>query len=78
VAVTIFSHLWTSVLQTHSCVSSGFRRRVYEVFALLACNKALVGSYLPTFRDSLSDEDVGEDCLTHGVGTSRLSRNVGN
>jgi hypothetical protein len=33
---------------------SGFRRGVVEVFALLGYCAAYVGSYLPTFRDSLS------------------------
>ena len=35
------------------CEISGFRRGVVEVFALLRCYAAWVGSWLPTFRDNL-------------------------
>jgi hypothetical protein len=35
-------------------VTSHFRRGVNNVFALLGRKAALVGSYLPTFWDSLS------------------------
>ena len=51
-------------------MSSDFRHGVNEVFAHVERYKALVGSYLPRFTDRLSDENVGEDCLTHGDGTS--------
>jgi len=46
---------------------SGFRRGVNEVFALLGCYAASIGSYWPTFRDNLEREkqfvkaQMGED-----------------
>jgi len=45
-----------SFLHQHTfiCLSSGFRSSVNEVFALLGRYAALIGSYLPTFRESLS------------------------
>ena len=36
------------------CVISSFRRGVNEILALLGCYTALIGSYLPMFRDNLS------------------------
>ena len=36
------------------CVIFGFCRGVNDVLALLGCYAAMTGSYLPTFRDSLS------------------------
>ena len=36
------------------CVISSNRWGVNEVFALLRCYAAFIGSYLPTFRDSLA------------------------
>ena len=36
------------------CVIAGFHRCVKEIFSLLACCAAYIGSYLPTFRDNLS------------------------
>jgi hypothetical protein len=38
----------------HVCVSSGSRCGANEILAVLGCYAALVGSYLPTFRDNLS------------------------
>jgi hypothetical protein len=44
----------TSVLiLCEKCVTSGFRRGVNEIFALLGCYAALIGSYLPTFRENV-------------------------
>jgi len=37
-----------------TCLISAFRRIVKEIFALQGCYSALIGSYLPTFRDNLS------------------------
>jgi hypothetical protein len=34
-----------------SCVISGFLRGVNEVLAVLGCYAALIGCYLPTFRN---------------------------
>jgi len=53
-------------------VISGFQRSVIELFSLLECYTALIGSQAPTFwityRNALTLED----------GTDRLSRNFGN
>lgn len=35
------------------CMTSAFRRGAYDVFALLGCYAALIGSQVMTFRDSL-------------------------
>jgi len=58
-------------------MTSGFRLGVNEVFALLECYAALNGSYLLTFRDSLS-VPKRLDYLTLKNRTDRLRRNVGN
>jgi hypothetical protein len=44
--------------------------------ALLGCYAPLIGSYLPTFRDSLMVHLQGSSSPRNG--TNRLSRNVGN
>jgi len=51
---------------------SDFCHGVNEVFSLLGRHAALIGSYKPTFRDSLSV--LG--CLTLEDGTNRLSQKV--
>jgi hypothetical protein len=60
---------------------SGLRRGVNEIFAVLGCHAAFIGSYLPTFRDNQSvlcwkvkflDFLVLEDWI------DSLSRNVDN
>jgi hypothetical protein len=55
------------------CLTSGFRRGVNEIFALLGCYAALIGSYLVTFQVNLSDP-----ALLFDEGKDRLSRNVRN
>jgi hypothetical protein len=61
--------------------------QIYEIFALLGCYSALIGSYLPTFRNNPSvpfpraKQSKGNfflDCLTLEDGTDMLARNVGN
>jgi hypothetical protein len=52
------------------CDISGFRRDADEICVLLGYCTALSGSYVPTFRDNLSDFFTLED------GTDRLFRNV--
>ena len=67
------------------CVTLGFRRGLNEMFALLRCYAAQIGSKLPTFRNNLpvpsssvkQYKKNGLDCLTVGDGTVRLSGKVG-
>jgi hypothetical protein len=42
-------------MNEEGCVISGFCRCVNEIFALLGCYAAYIGSELPTFRDYLSN-----------------------
>jgi len=49
---------------------SGFSRGINKVFGLLECYAALIGSYLPTFRDSPA---LSLDCLTLEDGADRPS-----
>ena len=66
-----------------SCVISDFRRDVDEICALLGYYAALIGIYVPTFRDNPSapssrvKKSKKTDFLTLKDGTDRLSRNVG-
>jgi hypothetical protein len=50
---------------------------VIEVLALLECYMAWVGSWLPTFQDSLSFPSSGVKQSKEN-GTNRLSCNIGN
>jgi hypothetical protein len=59
-------------------VISGFRCGVNEIFALVGCYAAQIGSQLPTFRDNLSVPSSRATVVTLEDGTDTLSRNVGN
>jgi hypothetical protein len=59
------------------CVTSGFRRSVNEIFVLLGCYTALIGSYLMTFIDNVSSPSSKVFFSNFEDGTDRLSRNVG-
>lgn len=58
---------------------SGLRRDVNEVFGVLGCYRALTGSSLLTFRDSLSapSSSINQSEALKG-GTDRMYRNDGN
>jgi len=59
--------------------SSGFQCGVNEFFTLLRINASLVGSWLPTFQDSLSvPYSRVKQSLTLEYGTDRLPWIVGN
>ena len=72
----------------NNCEISCFRHSVNEVFALLGCYAALIGSKLLMFRDSYRRFGMVYlshiqglaflDCLTFEDETERLTRNVGN
>jgi hypothetical protein len=59
--------------------SLGFQSGVNKFYTLLTINASLVGSWLPTFQDSLSAPYSSVKLsLTLEYGTDRLSRIVGN
>jgi hypothetical protein len=68
-------------------VIPGFRRDVEQISALLGYHAALSGSYVPTFRNSLSvpssrvmnskKKTFFLDFITLEDGSDKLSRNVG-
>jgi hypothetical protein len=60
---------WLSVI-------SGFRHGVNEIFALLRCYAAFIGSLLPTFRDNLLVPSSRVKGMILEDGTYRLSQNL--
>ena len=60
------------------CLTSGFRRGVNEVYAILGYCTALIGTLrrLGTTCHIFKGQAVQEDCLTLEDGTDRSSRNV--
>jgi hypothetical protein len=61
--------------QSKFCVSSGFRREVNEICALLGCYSASSGNSLPTFRYNLSNTPfMGQDSGI--LGPRRWGRSV--
>ena len=68
------------------CVTEAFRHGANDVYDLPTCNVALIGTQIPTFRNSLSATPSKVQQSIHSSwaashfdnGTNRLSRNVGN
>ena len=58
-------------------LTSGFRRDVDDICALLGYYAASHGNSLPTFRDNIGPIFKGPEVLTFEDGTDTLSRNVG-
>jgi hypothetical protein len=59
-------------LQVFFRMNSGFRRGVYETFALVRCYAEWIGTWLP--KDNIS---IPSSTVTLEDGTDRFSRNVG-
>jgi hypothetical protein len=54
-------------------MTSGFRRDVHEIWALLGYYVASSGQHIGPI---LKDQEIQEDFLTHEDGTDTLSQNV--
>jgi hypothetical protein len=70
--LAVFKHTATTVLAIVKTQDFRLRHGVDEVFALLSCYAAYVGSFLPTFRDSLSVPSSRTDRLSRNIDKQRM------